>query len=323
MPGLSRFGFAIACAVIAGMALPARAQDYPNKPVKIVVGFIPGSAADITARVLGGQMSKSLGQQFVVENRSGAGSATAAESVSHAAPDGYTLFLGSSANIASNVLNSKMTDISKDLTPIALATTVPVILVVPSASGINSVADLVALAKSKPEGGVSYASTGIGTAPHLAGELFAQRAGVKLVHVPYQGSPQAVTDLLAGRTNMMFSPASAVLGNVEAGKLKALASAASKRPAIAPNIPTMAEAGMPDFDTSIWFGLMAPNGTPREITAKLEKALKEAQASSEVLAALKKGGFDTISGGPDDFTRLMQNETKRWTTVAAAAGLKK
>ena len=322
MPGLSRFGFAIACAVAASIALPAHAQDYPNKPVKIVVGFIPGSAADITARVLGSQMAKSLGQQFVVENRSGAGSATAAESVSHAAPDGYTLFLGSSANVASNVLNSKMTDISKELTPIALATTVPVILVVPSASGINNVADLVALAKSKPDG-VSYASTGIGTAPHLAGELFAQRAGVKLVHVPYQGSPQAVTDLLAGRTNMMFSPASAVLGNVEAGKLKALASAANKRPAIAPNIPTMAEAGMPDFDTSIWFGLMAPNGTPREITAKLEKALKEAQASSEVVAALKKGGFDTISGGPDDFTKLMQSEGKRWTTVAVAAGLKK
>ncbi len=322
MPGLSRFGLAIVCVVAASMALPAQAQDYPNKPVKIVVGFIPGSAADITARVLGAQMSKSLGQQFVVENRSGAGSATAAESVSHAAPDGYTLFLGSSANVASNVLNSKMTDISKELTPIALATTVPVILVVPSASGINSVADLVALAKSKPDG-VSYASTGIGTAPHLAGELFAQRAGVKLVHVPYQGSPQAVTDLLAGRTNMMFSPASAVLGNVEAGKLKALASAANKRPAIAPNIPTMAEAGMPDFDTSIWFGLMAPNGTPREITAKLEKALKEAQASGEVLAALKKGGFDAISGGPDDFTKLMQSETRRWTTVAAAAGLKK
>ena len=321
MARLLRFAAVVAC-IAAAVALPARAEDYPSKPVKIVVGFIPGSAADITARVLGAQMGKSLGQQFVVENRSGAGSATAAESVSHAAPDGYTLFLGSSANIASNVLNPKMTDISKDLTPIGLATTVPVILVVPSASGINSVADLIALAKSKSDG-ISYASTGIGTAPHLAGELFAQRAGVKLLHVPYQGSPQAVTDLLAGRTNMMFSPASAVLGNVEAGKLKALASAANKRPAVAPNIPTMAEAGMPDFDTSIWFGLMAPNGTPREVTAKLEKALKEAQGSSEVLAGLKKGGFDAISGGPDDFVKLMQSEHKRWTTVAAAAGLKK
>jgi tripartite-type tricarboxylate transporter receptor subunit TctC len=170
---------------------------------------------------------------------------------------------------------------------------------------------------------VLYASTGVGTAPHLAAELFAQRSGVKLVHVPYQGSPQAVTDLLAGRTTMMFSPASAVLGNVEAGKLKALASAANKRPAVAPNIPTMAEAGMPDFDTSIWFGLMAPNGTPRDITAKLEKALKEAQASTEVQSALKASGFDTISGGPEAFAKMMQSENKRWNDVAIAAGLKK
>ena len=324
MAGSLRLGAAVACAIIGALAAisPLRAQDYPNKPVKIVVGFIPGSAADITARVLGGQMSKSLGQQVVVENRSGAGSATAAESVSHAAPDGYTLFLGSSANVASNVLNAKMTDIRKELTPIALATTVPVILVVPPSTGVNSVAELIALAKSKPDA-ISYASTGIGTAPHLAGELFAQRAGVKLLHVPYQGSPQAVTDLLAGRTNMMFSPASAVLGNVEAGTLKALATAANKRAAVAPNIPTMAEAGMPDFDTSIWFGLMAPNGTSRDIVVKLEKAVKEAQASSEVLAILKKNGFDAISGGPDEFAKLMQNESKRWTDVAAAAGLKK
>jgi tripartite-type tricarboxylate transporter receptor subunit TctC len=287
-----------------------------------VVGFIPGSAADITARVLGGQMGKILGQQFVVENKPGAGSSLAAEFGAHAAPDGYTLFLGSSANVTNTVLNAKMTDISKDLMPIALATTVPVILVVPPAIGVNSVADLVALAKAKPDG-VAYASTGVGTAPHLAAELFAQRAGVKLLHVPYQGSPQAVTDLLAGRTSMMFSPASAVLGNVQAGKLKALASAANKRPAVASDIPTMAEAGMPDFDTSIWFGLMAPNATPKDITAKLEKALKEAQASSDVLAALKTSGFDALGGGPPEFVSLMQNENKRWANVAIAAGLKK
>src|SRR5262249_50069593 len=240
----------------------------------------------------------------------------------HAAPDGYTLFLGSSANITNSVLNPKLTDISKDLTPIALATTVPVILVVHPSSGINSVAELVAMAKSKP-GEVLYASTGVGTAPHLASELFAMRAGVKIVHVPYQGSPQAVTDLLAGRTTMMFSPASAVLGNVEAGKLKAIASAANKRPAVASNIPTMGEVGMPDFDTSIWFGLMAPNGTPRDVVSKLEKAMREAQASDEVKAALKANGFDAVVGGPDDFAKMMQNENKRWTEVAVAAGLRK
>jgi len=325
---LKRFGALIAFVAIAlgfaslGFASMSRAQDYPNKPVRLVVGFIPGSAADITARILGNRMGQILGQQFVVETKPGAGSSLAADFAAHAAPDGYTLFLGSSANITNSALNSKLTDISKDLAPIALATTVPVILVVHPSSRINSVAELIAAAKVKP-GEVLYASTGVGTAPHLAAELFAQRAGVKLVHVPYQGSPQAVTDLLAGRTTMMFSPASAVLPQVEAGKLKALASAANKRPAVAPNIPTMAEAGMPDFDTSIWFGLMAPNGTPREVIDKLTRTLREAQASGEAVAALRTSGFEMITGGPDDFTRMMQSENKRWTEVAVAAGLKK
>jgi tripartite-type tricarboxylate transporter receptor subunit TctC len=323
MRGLIRFGVAIASLAFAGsIATQLRADDYPNKPVRLIVGFIPGSAADITARVLGGRMSQILGQQFVVETKPGAGSSIAADFAAHTAPDGYTLFLGSSANITNSALNSKLTDISKDLAPIALATTVPVILVVHPSSGINSVAELIARAKSKP-GEVLYASTGVGTAPHLAAELFAQRAGVTLVHVPYQGSPQAVTDLLAGRTTMMFSPASAVLGNVEAGKLKALASAAVKRPAVAPNIPTMAEAGMPDFDTSIWFGLMAPNGTPREVIDKLMRTLHEAQASSEAQAALRTNGFDMITGGPAEFAQMMQSESKRWVQVATAAGLKK
>ena len=314
---------AIAFAVFAtGFPSSSRANDYPNKPVRLVVGFIPGSAADITARILGGRMGQILGQQFVVETKPGAGSSLAADFAAHASADGYTLFLGSSANITNSALNSKLTDISKDLAPIALATTVPVILVVHPSSGINNVAELIAAAKAKP-GEVLYASTGVGTAPHLAAELFAQRAGIKIVHVPYQGSPQAVTDLLAGRTTMMFSPASAVIAQVEAGKLKALASAAAKRPALAPNIPTLAEAGMQDFDTSIWFGLMAPNGTPREVIDKLTRTLREAQGSNEVIAALRTSGFDTITGGPDDFTRMMQSENKRWSEVAIAAGLKK
>ncbi|HTS41546.1 MAG TPA: tripartite tricarboxylate transporter substrate-binding protein [Xanthobacteraceae bacterium] len=318
-----RLGMLAASVVAAvGLGSGSRADDYPNKPVHIIVGFIPGSAAHITAQVLGTRMGQILGKQFVVEAKPGAGSSLAADYSAKATPDGYTLFLGSSANITNTALDPKLTDISRDLTPIALATTVPVILVVNPSSGINSVAELIALAKSKP-GEVLYASTGVGTAPHLAAELFAQRAGVKLVHVPYQGSPQAVTDLLAGRTTMMFSPASAVLGQVEAGKLKALASAAAKRPDVAQNIPTMAEAGMPDFDTSIWFGLMAPNGTPHDIVDKLTKTLLEAQQSPEVLAALKKGGFDIISGGPAEFKAKMQSESKRWADVAVAAGLKK
>jgi tripartite-type tricarboxylate transporter receptor subunit TctC len=311
-------------ALAAQFVLPAaHAEDYPTRPVRIIVGFIPGSSADITARVVGQRMGQILGQQFVVENKSGAGSSLAAEYVARSPKDGYTLFLGSSANITNAAINPNLAfDMVKDFAPIALVTTAAVILVVHPSIGVGSVQDLVALAKSKP-GEVLYASTGVGTAPHLSGELFAMRAGLKLVHVPYQGSPQAVTDLLAGRTTMMFSPASAVVAQVETGKLKALASAAAQRPSIARNLPTMAEAGMPDFDTSIWFGLMAPADTPREIVDKLARAAGEALKSSEVLASLHPQGFDALSGGPDDFARTIQSELKRWGEVAQAAGLKK
>jgi len=317
---------AVATAVLlAGVAIgtSSRAQDYPNRPVRIVVGFIPGSAADITARVLGNGLGKLLGQQFVIENKPGAGSNLAAEFSAHAPKDGYTLFLGSSANITNQVITPNLGfDMTKDYAPIALATLAPVILVVHPATGVKSVGGLIALAKAKP-GEILYASTGVGTAPHLAAELFDTRAGVKMVHVPYQGSPQAVTDLIAGRTAVMFSPASAVIAQIEAGKLTALASATDKRPSIAPNLPTMAEAGMPDFDTSIWFGLMAPAGTPSEIVDKLARAVPEAIKSSEAQTALRSQGFDALTGGPEEFTRFMVAETAKWNEAAKAAGLKK
>jgi len=317
---------AVATAVLLGgvaIVTPARAQDYPNRPVRIVVGFIPGSAADITARVLGNGLGKLLGQQFVVENKPGAGSNLAGEFSAHAAKDGYTLFLGSSANIANQVITPNLGfDMTKDFAPIALATLAPVILVVHPSTGVKSVSELIALAKAK-HGEILYASTGVGTAPHLAAELFDTRAGVKMVHVPYQGSPQAVTDLTAGRTAVMFSPASAVIAQVEAGKLTALASAADKRPSIAPNLPTMAEAGMPDFDTSIWFGLMAPAGTRADIIDKLARAVPEAIKSSEAQTALKSQGFDALTGAPDEFARFMVTETAKWNEAAKAAGLKK
>jgi tripartite-type tricarboxylate transporter receptor subunit TctC len=311
--------------VLSGLlaATPAHADDYPSRPVHIMVGFIPGSAADITARVLGNGLGKLLGQQFVVENKPGAGSNLAAEFSARAPKDGYTLFLGSSANITNQVITPNLGfDMTKDFAPIALATIAPVILVVHPSTGIKSLGELIALAMAKP-GEILYASTGVGTAPHLAAELFDTRAGVKMVHIPYQGSPQAVTDLIAGRTAVMFSPASAVIAQVEAGKLTALASAADKRPSIAPNLPTMAEAGMADFDTSIWFGLMAPAGAPAEIIDKLARAVPEAIKSSEAQTALKSQGFDPLPGGPEEFARFMVAETAKWSEAAKAAGLKK
>jgi tripartite-type tricarboxylate transporter receptor subunit TctC len=307
----------------AATGTSARAEDYPSRPVHIVVGFIPGSAADITARVVGNGLSRLFGQQFVVENKPGAGSSLAGEFSARAPKDGYTLFLGSSANIANQVIAANPSfDMAKDFAPIALATKAPVILVVHPSTGVASVGELIALAKTKP-GEILYASTGVGTAPHLAAELFNVRAGVKMVHVPYQGSPQAVTDLIAGRTAVMFSPASAVIPQVEAGTLRALASAADRRPSIAPNLPTMAEAGMPDFDTSIWFGLMAPAGTPSEVVDKLARAVPEAIKSSEAQTALKSQGFEMLTGGPDAFARFMIAEIAKWSEAAKAAGLKK
>ncbi|HEU5276293.1 MAG TPA: tripartite tricarboxylate transporter substrate binding protein [Xanthobacteraceae bacterium] len=312
---------ALAVAAVWLAAAAAQADDYPARPVRVIVGFTPGAAADITARVLTNRMSQILDQQFVVENKAGAGSSLAGDYAAHAAKDGYTLFLGTSANLTNAVIAPTLGfDFVKDFAPIALVTTAPVILVVHPSLGVGSVRDLIALAKAKP-GQILYASTGVGAAPHLAGELFNARAGIRTVHVPYQGSPQAVTDLIAGRTSMMFSPASAVMPHIKSGALKALATAASRRPSIAPDLPTMAEAGVPDFDASIWFGLMAPAGTPRPIIDKLARTVEAALASDDTLARLKAQGFDPLGGGPDEFARTMASDAERWTVAARAAKL--
>jgi tripartite-type tricarboxylate transporter receptor subunit TctC len=299
-----------------------RAEDYPARPIHLIVGFTPGAAADVTGRALANGMSQVLGQQIVVENKPGAGSSIAADYAAHAANDGYTLFLGSSANITNQVINPDLTfDMVKDFAPVAPVSAAAVVLVVNPALNIHTVAELIALAKAKP-GEVLYASTGVGAAPHLAAELFSQRTGVKLVHVPYPGSPQAVADLIAGRTMMMFCPASTVIGQIAAGKLTALASAASKRPSILPDLPTMAEAGMPDFDTGIWFSVMAPKGTPQAVIDKLAAAVQETMRKPDLVKMLAQQGIDPLSGGPDDLRQLVAGELARWTAVARAAGLK-
>jgi tripartite-type tricarboxylate transporter receptor subunit TctC len=309
-------------AVVCAQPLARAEAAYPSRPVHLVVGFPPGAAADITGRVLASGLGQILGQQVVVDNKPGAGSSIAAEFAAHAANDGYTLFLGSSANVTNQAINPALGfDMERDFVPIAPVSAAAVVLVVNPGTDVHSVAELIALAKKKP-GEVLYASTGVGAAPHLAAELFSQRAGIKLVHVPYQGSPQAVADLIAGRTMMMFSPASTVIGQIAAGKLTALASAAAKRPSILPDLPTMAEAGMPDFDTGIWFGLMAPKGTPQDIVDKLAAATQKAMREPDAVATLSKQGVDPLSGGPDDLKRFVASELARWSDVARAAGLK-
>jgi tripartite-type tricarboxylate transporter receptor subunit TctC len=296
----------------------AMAQDvYPSRSIHLIVGFTPGTAADITARAFGNGAEGVLGQKIIVEDKPGAGSSVAAEYVARAAKDGYTLFLSSLSIVTSQVMNPDTAfDLVKDFAPISLLASGAVVLVVSPQSNLHSVAELIALAKSKP-GEVLCANAGVGSLPHMAAEYFAQRAGIKLVNVPYPGSPQAVNDLLAGRITMFFSPASTVIGQIAAGKLIALAAASTKRASALPDVPSMAEAGMPDFDTSLWFGLMAPAGTPQTAIDKVAKAAETAMRAPQTVETLKKQGFDPIGEGPDRFGPYLRSEITRWSEVAA------
>jgi tripartite-type tricarboxylate transporter receptor subunit TctC len=308
------------------LVLPAVAfaqDDYPSRPVRIVVGFGPGSAADLTARILAQRLSQTMGQQFFIENKPGGGSTVAAEQVVRGPKDGYTLFMGTVANVINAVLQPDLAfDFSRDFAPIVYATSSPNILVVHPSTGVRDVRELIAFAKANP-GKVFYGSSGVGTSPHLSGELFNMLAGTKMVHVPYSGSAQAVTDLIAGRTQVMFSPASTVLQYVASGQLTALASSERERASAAPDLPTVAESGLPGFDTSVWFGLMAPAGTSNEITEKLSRAIDEALKNDDVTKSLHTAGLDIKGGTPEAFGAFVASETKKWNDVVVAAGLRK
>ena len=294
--------------------------SYPAKPVKMVVGFPPGSAADIVARIVAARMGEGLAQPFVVENRPGAGSNIAAESVVRAPADGYTLLLGTIANTINSSLSKNLSfDFARDLAPVAALTSVPNLLVVHPALGVRSVQELIAAAKAKP-GGILYGSSGNGTGPHLSGELFNLMTGVKLVHVPYKGSPQAMTDLLAGRVQLMFAPASTALPHIKAGTLVALASSGAERAGIAPDLPTIAESGLPGFDTSLWFGVLAPAATPREIVGRLNREIARVLAVPEVRSQLAAQGIDTLGGTPEQFAATIREETAKWARVVQASG---
>jgi tripartite-type tricarboxylate transporter receptor subunit TctC len=312
---------AIGSAALPVAARAARAQAYPSRPVKLIVGFGPASAADVTARILAQRLDQTMRQQFVVENRPGAASSIGAEYVVRAPNDGYTLLLATVANAVNATLSPDVNfDFAKDLAPIALVATLPNILVVHPSLGVKSVQELIALAKSKP-GQLSFGSAGVGTSTHLSAELFNMMAGVKIVHIPYQGSPQAVTDLLAGRIAIMFSPISTALPHVAEGKLVALASTQLQRASAAPDLPTMAELGFKGFDCGIWFGLMAPAGTPPEVINALNLAANDALASDQLRVALRRQGIDTLGGSPEKFANYIGTEIKKWADVAAAAGL--
>ena len=312
----------VAAALIGLATLAQAADDYPTRPVRIVVGFGPGATIDVTARVLAPKLGAAFNQQFVVENKTGAGSNLAADFVAHAAKEGHTLLVGTIANTINAAMGQKLNfDFEKDFAPIALVATVPNILVVHPSIGVKSVDDLIKLARAKPDE-LSYGSSGAGSALHLSAELFKFMTGTKMVHVPYAGSNQAVADLLTGRVQVMFSPASTVLPHVQQGKLIALASTQLKRASVAPDLPTMEQAGLKGFDTSVWSGLMAPADTPRDIVQKLARATNEALKSRDVIEPLQKQGIDMLGGTPQEFADYIRSETAKWTRVVAAAGMK-
>lgn len=325
MNGLSRREFlqASAAAALWPTSRNAWAQDaFPVRPIRLVVGFTPGTATDITARTFASGAADLLGQQIIVENKPGAGSNLAAEYVARAPKDGYTYFVATLSIVTSQAMKPDPNfDIARDFAPVSLLANGAVVLVVNPDSNLHSVPDLIALATSKP-GEVLCANVGVGSLPHFAAELFAQRAGLKLVHVPYPGSPQAVNDLLAGRVTMFFSPASTVIGQIAAGRLRALATAAEKRASALPDVPSMAEAGMPNFDTSLWFGLLAPAGTPRAAIDTVARAAAKTMHAADAVATLKKQGFEPLGEGPEPFGRYLQSEIGRWSDVARAAGVK-
>ena len=314
------------CAMAAALAFfaassAASSEEYPTKPVRIVVGFGPGASSDIIARVLQPHLTQKLGQPFIIENKPGAGSTLAAEYVARQPKDGYTLLMCTIANaINTTVSPNPNFDFARNLDPVVLAASLPNILVVHPALGVSNVKELIALANSKP-GQIHFGSAGVGTSLHLSGELFNQMAGIELVHVPYQDSVKVLTDLLPGRIQVFFSPASSVLGHIEQGKLTALATTQATRSAALPNLPTMAEAALPGFDTGIWFGLVAPAGVPKEIAEKLAAAANEALRKPDVIAMLKAQGFDAIGGTPEEFGRYIEAETKKWAAVAKKARL--
>jgi tripartite-type tricarboxylate transporter receptor subunit TctC len=312
---------AVACAI--GASAAAQAQDYPNRPIRVVVGFGGGSGADITARVVGARVSEILGQQIVVENKTGAGSSIGADYVAHASNDGYTLFMATISQPINAAVSPHLNfDFVKDFSPIVLVSTIPNLLVVNPSLGVKNVQGLIALGKQKPDG-LTYGSSGVGTGTHLAAELFTVLTGVKMVHVPYAGSAQVTTDLLAGRIQLGFMPASTAIQHVRDGKLVALATTEKKRAAIAPEVPTMAEAGLSGFDTGLWFGLLAPAGTPKAAIDRINAAVNQAIKSDAVIKALQPQGIDLLGGTSDEFARYIAGEMERWDKVSRAAGLKK
>jgi tripartite-type tricarboxylate transporter receptor subunit TctC len=309
-------------AVSAG-AVPAAAQTYPSRPITLVVPFPPGGSATIIARIIADKMSEGLGQQIVIDNRGGAGGSIAARQVAKSAPDGATLLLAFTGTLAVSplIFANVGYDPRKDFAGIGLIGMAPSVLAVHPSVPAHSVADLVGIAKAEP-GKIQYGSPGIGTTNHLAGELLAAMTGIRITHIPYKGTGPAITDLLGGHISMMFAPIPAAHGNVSSGMLRALGVTSLKRSNLWPDIPTIAEAGLPGFEVVQRSTLLAPAGTPRHIIERLNKELNAVLATEEVRKRLAVEGGEPVPGAPEEYAADIDREEMRWSKLVTAIGLK-
>lgn len=294
----------------------AFAQDgYPNKPIKIFVGFPAGTSTDIIARVYAQNLSETLKVPVVVENKAGASSNIAAESVFNSEPNGYSLLLGNIANsITSSLYKNLEFNFANDFAPIAMVGSATTVLVVKANSNLSNVQDLINLAKTNPKD-VTFGSAGIGTAPHMAGELLNLMAGTSMLHIPYKGNNQGITDLIGGQLTAVFTPLPTAINFIRDGKVKALAVTSLKRSNQLPEVPTLSESGFPGFDTSIWYGFLAPKKTPKAIISQLSEALRKASVSPVVKSQLLTNGAEATYTGPDEFGKYIQSESQKWQKV--------
>jgi len=315
-------GGAIAALALAAAA-PALAQTYPSKPITLLVPYAPGGATDIIGRVIAEELSQSIGQRVVVENRAGAAGSIGAAAVARSAPDGYTLLMGAltSHSINMNLQAKPGFDLKKDFVPVTLAGTVGLALVVHPSVQAKTIPELIALAKAKPDE-FNYASSGNGSPQHLAGEMFNARAGTKLGHVPYRGSGPAMTDMIGGQVKVMFDTIPSVLQHVNAGTLKAIATTGREPSPFMPDYPTAIAQGLPDFEIGSWFGVLAPAGTPQPILDRLNAEIGKALKSPKALEAMKLQGVTPKPGTSAEASALIDSEMKKWGELIKATGLK-
>jgi tripartite-type tricarboxylate transporter receptor subunit TctC len=316
---IPRLCTAVCGALLVMGTLPASAADYPTKPVRLVIGFAPGGGTDTTARALSNKLSASLGHQVIVDNRPGHSGTIAADIVSKATPDGHTVLLGTIALVINPSLMKKMPfDTLKDLAPVTQAVDSTNILVVHPSVAAKSVKELIALAKAKPLNG---GSSGVGGTGHLAIELFNLQADTKITHVPYKGGGPAMADLLGGNIQLIFATAASSIGHIKSGKVRALAVTTAKRSALVPDLPTVAEAGLPGYEANNWNGFFVPAKTPRAIVNRLNQEISTALNAPDIKEFLFKQGLDAAPGTPEQFAAYMKSEMSKWAKVIKAAGI--